>query len=144
MTSESWIALGALIFTIIAATAAAVVFLAGNKNEILARMADDKESIDEELNALRMSAYEEYKTLRKEIGDATSVARVEFGETILAMREKITQVELWTRDQLSEARHTIIGGMDMRHSIVTEEIEKVEDRVRLLELFNAGQGYKPD
>ncbi len=87
MTSESWIALGALIFTIIAAVAAAVTFLSGNKNEILQRMADDKESIDKELDTLRMSSYEEYKTLRKEIGDATSVARVEFGETILAMRE---------------------------------------------------------
>ncbi len=42
MTSESWIALGALIFTIIAAVASAVVFLAGNKNEILARMASIK------------------------------------------------------------------------------------------------------
>ncbi len=143
MTSEAWIALGALVFTILAATAAAVIFLSGSKNEILQRMADDKESIDEELMALRMSAYEEYKTLRREIGEATSVARVEFGETILAIREKITQVELWTRDQLSETRHTILGGMDMRHSIVTEEMEKIEGRIRLLELFNAGQGYKP-
>ena len=144
MTSEAWIALGALVFTILTATAAAIVFLSGSKNEILQRMADDKESIDEELKAIRMSAYEEYTTLRKEIGEATSIARVEFGETVRAIREKINEIELWTRDQLSETRHTILGGMDQRHVIAIEMIEKIEDRMRLLELFSAGKGYRSD
>jgi len=139
MTSEAWIALGALIFTIIAAVAASIVSLSNSKNEILKRMADDKESIDDELNALRMSAYEEYKTLRQEIGEATSVARVEFGETILAIREKVSQVEMWTRDQLTETRHFLIGGMDQRHAISIEKIEKSDERVRQLELKAARQ-----
>ncbi len=141
---EAWIELGALIFTILASAMGSVAILYNHKNQILTRMANDKESIDDELMALRMSAYEEYKTLRKEIGDATSIARVEFGETIRAIREKITEVELWTRDQLSETRHTLIGGMDQRHVIGIDMIEKIEDRMRLLELFSAAQGYKPD
>lgn len=141
---EAWIEIGALMFTILASAVGSVAVLYKNKNEILDRMVKDKESIDEELKAIRMSAYEEYKTLRKEIGEATSVARVEFGETIRAIREKITEVELWTRDQLSETRHTLIGGMDQRHVISIEMIEKIEDRMRLLELFSAGKGYRPD
>lgn len=141
---DAWIELGALIFTILASGMGSVAVLYKNKNEILDRMAKDKESIDDELNALRMSAYEEYKTLRKEIGDATSIARVEFGETIRGLREKINEVELWIRDQLSETRHTMIGGMDQRHVIAIEMIEKIQDRMRLLELFSAGKGYKPD
>lgn len=141
---EAWIEIGALMFTILASAVGSVAVLYKNKNEILDRMAKDKESIDEELKAIRMSAYEEYKTLRKEIGEATSVARVEFGETIRAIREKITEMELWTRDQLSETRHTLIGGMDQRHVISIEMIEKIEDRMRLLELFSAGKGYRPD
>lgn len=141
---EAWIEIGALMFTILASAVGSVAVLYKNKNEILDRMAKDKESIDEELKAIRMSAYEEYKTLRKEIGEATSIARVEFGETIRAIREKITEVELWTRDQLSETRHTLIGGMDQRHVISIEMIEKIEDRMRLLELFSAGKGYRPD
>lgn len=133
---EAWIELAALMFTILVSAMTSVAVL-------YRRMAADKESIDDELLALRMSAYEEYKTLRKEIGDATSIARVEFGETIRAIREKITEVELWVRDQMSETRHTILGGMDQRHVIALEMIEKIQDRMRLLELFAAGQGFKP-
>lgn len=144
MHDAFWIQLGALAFTILVSAMGLVAILFSHKNQILTRMSEDKKSIDDELNALRMSAYEEYKTLRQEIGDSSSIARVEFGETVLAIREKITQVELWTRDQLSETRHTLIGGMDMRHNIVTEMIEKNEDRMRLLELFCAGQGYRPE
>lgn len=144
MHDAFWIQLGALAFTIFASAISLVAILYSHKNQILHRMAEDKESIDGELTALRMSAYEEYTTLRKEIGESSSIARVEFGETVRAIREKITEVELWTRDQLSETRHTLIGGMDMRHSIAIEKIEKAEDRMRLLELFSAGQGYRPE
>ncbi len=144
MTAEAWIALGALIFTVMASAVTSVVFLVGNKNAILKQMSDDKESIDAELMAIRMSAYEEDKTLRKEIGEGTSIARVEFGETVTAIREKIREVELWTRDQLAETRHTLTGSMDMRHSINQEKMEKIDEKVRQLELFNARQGYEPE
>ncbi len=134
MTSESWIALAALIFAILGSSAAFIMALYTNKNEILRQMTDDKEALENDLQALRMSAYEEYKTLRKEIGDSATVARKEFGETVYAIREKMTQIELWIRDQLADTRHTLTGSMDMRHSIVIEKLEKNEDRVRKLEL----------
>ena len=137
MTSEAWIALGALIFTVIASAISTVVFLYGKMNA-------DKSAIEDDLQALRMSSYEEFKTLRKEIGETASIARVEFGETILAIREKISQVEMWTRDQLSETRHILLGGMDMRHNIAVEKVEETDERVRRLEIFSAAKGYVPD
>ena len=144
MTAETWITLGALVFTMFVSAVGAVAFLNKNKNEILKQMQDDKESIETELMAIRMSAYEEYKTLRKEIGDTALIARKEFGETVLAIREKVNQLELWTRDQLTETRHTFAGSMDMRHSIAIEKIEKTDDRLRQVELFAARKGYDND
>jgi hypothetical protein len=144
MTGELWAALGALIFTIFGASVASVTTLFNHKNQILEQMAKDKESTDQELMAIRMSAFEEYKTLRREIGDVASISRKEFGETIVALREKVTQVELWVRDQLTETRHTLNGSMDMRHTIVVEKLEKTDDRVRELEMFAAKRGFVSD
>ena len=131
-----WVALAALLFTVVASAISSVVFL-------YSKMSADKTSLEEDLQVLRMSSYEEFKTLRKEIGEASSVARVEFGETISAIREKVTQVELWVRDQLTETRHTLVGGTDQKHMIAIEKIEETENRVRKLEIFNASKGYVP-
>jgi len=139
---DGWIALGILVLTIIVSAIGIVAVLFKNKNVILAKMTQDKEAIDIELMGIRLSAFEEYKTVRKEINELASISRKEFGETILAMREKLTQIELWVRDQLSDTRHTLVGGMDMRHSIALEMIEKMQDRLRALELLIAGQGIK--
>ena len=105
-----------------------------NRNQILNRIEKNKEELNEELAAIRISAYEEYKILRKEMVDATTMAYREFGETVFGIREKVTQVELWIRDELKETRHTLQGGMDMRHSITDEKMEKISDRVRQLEI----------
>lgn len=84
-----------------------------------------------------MSAYEEYKTLRHEMHEGASMSYREFGESVAAIREKVTQVELWIRDQLSNTRHTLGGSMDMRHSIVEEKLEAINERLRQLELSGA-------
>lgn len=131
-----WVALAALIFTVIASAVSSVVFL-------YSKMNSDKKELEDDLQVLRMSSYEEFKTLRKEIGEASSIARMEFGETISAIREKVTQVELWMRDQLSQTRHTLIGGTDQKHMIAIEKIEETDNRVRKLEIFNASKGYVP-
>lgn len=131
-----WVEVAALMFTILASAVGSVTVLYN-------RMAKDKKSIDDELLALRMSAYEEYKTLRKELGDATSIARVEFGETVHAIREKVTEVELWTRDQLANTRHNMMGGVDQRFLTITDMVDKVEERMRQLELHSARQGSHP-
>jgi hypothetical protein len=144
MTGELWAALGALIFAVLGGSVTSVATLFNHKNQILEQMAKDKESTDQELMAIRMSAFEEYKTLRREIGEVASISRKEFGETIVALREKVTQVELWVRDQLTETRHTLTGSMDMRHTIVVEKLEKTDDRVRELELFAAQRGFNAD
>jgi hypothetical protein len=129
-----WIAFGALCTAIVGAFAGIAYRQADNRNRILERMSANKDELNEELSAIRISAYEEYKILRKEMVDATTMAYREFGETVFGIREKVTQVELWIRDELKDTRHTLQGGMDMRHSITDEKIEKVSDRVRQLEI----------
>ena len=136
MGVQEWIAFGALCVAIIGCFLGIMSRQTDNRNQILNRIEKNKEELNEELAAIRISAYEEYKILRKEMVDATTMAYREFGETVFGIREKVTQVELWIRDELKDTRHTLQGGMDMRHSITDEKIEKVSDRVRQLEIGN--------
>lgn len=144
MSSEFWIAGAGLIFSIFVSAGGVIWKLAENKAAILEKLDDHKEQIDEELTAIRLSAYEEYKTLRKEIADGSALARREFGETVNAIREKVAQIELWTRDQLTETRHSLRGAIDMRWQIAEEKFERLDERIRQLELFEARYlGVKP-
>ena len=132
--AQEWIAFGALCTAIIGCFVGIMSRQTDNRNQILNRIEKNKEELNEELAAIRISAFEEYKILRKELTDTMSAAYREFGETVYGIREKVTQVELWIRDELKDTRHTLQGGMDMRHSITDEKIEKVSDRVRQLEI----------
>ena len=134
MGVQEWIAFGALCVAIIGCFLGIMSRQTDNRNQILSRIEQNKEELNDELSAIRISAYEEYKILRKEMADTATVAYREFGETVYGIREKVTQVELWIRDELKDTRHTLQGGMDMRHSITDEKIEKVSDRVRQLEI----------
>ena len=134
MGIQEWIAFGALCVAIIGCFLGIMSRQTDNRNQILSRIEQNKEELNDELSAIRISAYEEYKILRKEMSDTATVAYREFGETVYGIREKVTQVELWIRDELKDTRHTLQGGMDMRHSITDEKIEKVSDRVRQLEI----------
>lgn len=143
MGTGEWIAFATLIFTISMTGIGVATRLGNNKQEILTQMSKNKEELDDELTAIRIASYEEYKTLRKEMGDASSLSSREFGETIHAIRAKITEVELWARDQFKDTRHTFYGAMDMRHSMITERIEKTDERVRQIELTSAAKfGFK--
>ena len=133
MSAEAWIAMAALVFTMFTTTVGATTV-------ILTKINRNKEALDQDLDALRMSAYEEYKTLRREIAEVSSISRREFGESVAAIREKVTQVELWIRDQLSETRHTLTGSMDMRYSIIEEKLDGINERLRELELSIAARG----
>lgn len=136
MGVQEWIAFGALVVAIIGAFLGIASRQTDNRNQILTRIEKNKEELNDELAAIRISSYEEYKVLRKELADTVSLAYREFGETVHGIREKVTEVELWIRDELKDTRHTLQGGMDMRHSITDEKIEKVSDRVRQLEIGN--------
>jgi hypothetical protein len=129
-----WIAFGALCVAITGTLSLMMSRQASNRDQILSRIEKNKEELKEELAAIRSAAYEEYTTLRREMSETMSAAYREFGETVYGIREKVTQVELWIRDELKNTRHTLQGGMDMRHSITDEKIEKVSDRVRQLEI----------
>jgi len=134
MVTQEWIAFGGLCVLIAGAFLGIFYRQTDNRNQILNRIEKNKEELNDELSALRSAAYEEYKILRKEMAETTNVAYREFGETVFGIREKVTQVELWIRDELKDTRHTLQGGMDQRHSITDEKIEKVSDRVRQLEI----------
>jgi hypothetical protein len=131
-----WIAFGALCVAIVGTLSLMMSRQTDNRNQILSRIEKNNKELKEELAAIRAAAYEEYTTLRREMSDTMSAAYREFGETVYGIREKVTQVELWIRDELKDTRHTLQGGMDMRHSITDEKIEKVSDRVRQLEIGN--------
>lgn len=134
-----------MIFAIFVAAGGIIWRLAENKAAILDRLDEHKEQIDDELTAIRTAAFTEYQILRKEMVDSSAIARKEFGDTIHAIREKVVQVELWVRDEFKNTRHTFYGALDMRHQIVLEKIEKVEERSRQLELFQARHfGMKSD
>jgi len=134
MGVAEWIAFGTLCVAIAAAFLGIMSRQTDNRDQILNRIEKNKEELNNELSAIRSAAYEEYQILRKEMSDTATVAYREFGETVYGIREKVTQVELWVRDELKETRHTLQGGMDMRHSVADEKIEKVSDRVRQLEI----------
>ena len=134
MGAQEWIAFGALCVAILGAFAGIAYRQGDNRNQILNRIEKNKEELNGELSAIRSSAYEEYTILRKEIADSTSLAYREFGETIYGIREKVTKVELWIRDELKDTRHTLQSGMDVRHQMALDGIKEVDDRVRQLEI----------
>lgn len=137
MGITEWIAGAGLIVVLLTCTGGVIWRLAENKVAILDRLDEHKEQIDNELTAIRVSAYKEYQILRKEMVDATTIARREFGDSLAALREKVVQVELFIRDQLRETRHTLQGAIDMRHQIMEDKLEKTEERLRELELNSA-------
>lgn len=137
MGPGEWIALGALIVTILIASGGIIAKLTSNNIVVLEKIAENKDHLDDELMAMRIASYEEFKILRKEMSDASFNDHREFGESLAAIREKVNQIELWTRDQLKETRHSLSGSMDMRYSIIDEKIEKTNERVRLIEIDNA-------
>lgn len=130
MAAEVWVALFTLVFTILTSAVGSVVV-------ILNRISDNKEQLDTELTAIRIAAYEEYKILRREMQDGSQRSSVEFGESIKAIREKVTQVEIWFRDEISKVRHTLTGGMDMRYSLLEQRLDEIDKSVKSLEIENA-------
>lgn len=139
MGVPEWIAFGGLCVAIIGTLSLMMSRQTANRDQILNRIETNKEELNKELVAIRTAAYEEYTTLRKEISESISLAYREFGETVYGIREKVTQVELWVRDQLKETRHTLQSGMDMRHQIALNGIKEVDDRVRQLEIGKASK-----
>jgi hypothetical protein len=131
---SEWLAGAGLLLTIML-TGGGVIWKVGEiQRTILTRMAGNKEELDNDLNLLRMAAYEEYKILRREMQEASSMAYREFGKTAEGLREKLADVELWTRDQIRDNRHE-----------VDVKIEKSGERIRQLELFQAREkGFRPD
>ena len=129
-----WIAFAGLCVATIGMLSLMMSRQTANRDQILHRIETNKEELNKELVAIRTAAYEEYTTLRKEISESSSLTYREFGETVHGIRQKVTEVELWVRDQLRDTRHTLQSGMDMRHQIALDGIKEVDDRIRQLEI----------
>ena len=140
MGPPEWIALAALIVTITVAAGGVVAKAGKDKDEILQKIAENKSELDGELGASRMAAYEEYKTLRSEMNEGSNKSYHAFGDSIAAIREKVVQVEFWTRDRFTEMNRSMMVSMDMRYGIIDERFEKVNERLRQLELSDAKDG----
>ena len=97
-----WVAFAALMFTILTVSGGGIwaLFskLEANRIALENTLSDHKENLDNEIEIIRTAAFAEYKELRHEMNDGWAKAYLEFGEGPKAMREKITQVELFMRD----------------------------------------------
>lgn len=137
MDASQWIAFGSLLFVIASGGIGVVVVLYNNKTAILDRMAINKSELEQDLNAIRMAAYEEYRTLRREMQEASKQASSEFGEALKAIREKIIQVEFWTRDQIQNTRSALYTKLDDMRVELSLRSDRIEERIRQLEMFTA-------
>lgn len=142
MGNSEWIALGALIVAIVGSASGIMLKLADNRNAILARISENKEAIDDELTAMRQASYQEYTELRREIEDTSAKAYREFGESLLAIREKVNQIEIWILNELKDTRHTLTGAIDVRHQMMNDRIEALNDRIRQVEIEQARSGLR--
>lgn len=127
MSAEVWIAGAGLIITILISAATIVWKLGEVKASVLEVIAEHREQLDAELTAMRTAAYEEYKILRKELNDTSAQTYREFGETVQAVREKINQVELWVRDQLS--LHLLKKDFERDHDHIRDALKTLSDTV---------------
>lgn len=100
MAAEVWIAGAGLLVTIFIAAGSVIWKLSENKGEILRAIAKQKDDFDAELTAIRQAAFIEYKDLRREVDDKIEKVYREVGEAPKALREHVTQMELWMRDNL--------------------------------------------
>lgn len=126
-TMEAWVALAGFLFAILTSIVTATAM-------ILGKISYNKEALDVELTALRQAAFEEYKILRREMNDLSTITYREFGESLLALRTKVTEVEIWVRDELTKTRHTLTGSMDMRYHMLEQKLEDIDKRVREMEI----------
>lgn len=133
-TPEFWLAFAGLVATIAFSAIGLGMKAANNRNLIIEKINANKGELEDDLSAMRIAAYEEYKLLRKEIESTSSQAYREFGESLMAIREKVVQIELWIRDELKDTRHSLQGSMDMRYQILKQEIDRVDERVRKMEI----------
>lgn len=116
--------------------------LADNRNAILGKIGENKEAIDDELTAMRQAAYKEYTELRREIEETSAKAYREFGESLLAIRTKVNQIEVWILNELKDTRHTLMGSIDMRHQKMDDKIEALNERIRQVEIEQARSGLR--
>lgn len=137
MGVQEWVALGGLILALFTAAGGIVLKLVDNKNAILEKISENKEALDAELLGIRMAAFKEYEILRREINDTSATSYRDFGESLAAIREKVTQIELWIRDELRDTRHTLQGAIDMRHQIMGNKLDAMDERVRKVEIEQA-------
>lgn len=129
-----WITFASLMFTILTSVIVVSAKSANNKNEILDKINITKDDLDNELTAIRMAAYEEYKILRREMAESSNLAYREFGESLRAIREKTNQIEIWFRDELAKTRLAIINSTDIKCQEIKDNIDDLEDRVRKVEI----------
>ena len=142
MTAEWWLAGAGLLITIMITGGGIIWKLSEVKASIMEEIVKHRDELDAEVSMVRLAAYEEYKTLRREANEVSAQTYREFGESVAAVREKLNQVEIWVRDQFSlhllkadyergqdqilDALKRLGEGMDRRFSKIEEKFDSRE------------------
>lgn len=144
-SGSAWIAFAALMVTILTVSGGGLWALFSrmdtNKNISMRQVEQVKQSFDTELEVIRLAAYTEYKELRREMNDGWGKAYLEFGEAPKALREKISQVELFMRDtyvpfkiyergqdQVLETIRAFASQSEKKFDMIEKKLDKLAER----------------
>lgn len=144
MSPQVWVAFAALMVTVlvVSGTGLWVLFskLESNRTSLEQALLRNKDDLDNEIEAIRAAAYAEYKELRREMSDGIQRAYLEFGEAPKALREKMTQLELFMRDtylpkrdyeraqdQIAEALKDFEKHLETRLGSFEKKLDKIAD-----------------
>lgn len=109
MTIETWLAIAGFVLAALGQFGGLVWWIRGQREEHRLELAQIKQDV--------FSALAKFKT---ETAADHDTSKREFGETVQAVRQKINDVELWTRDNLVDKR---------TFDLVTNRIEQAVSRL---------------
>lgn len=87
------------------------------------------------LGRMQAALTEAVLTHKREVGEEFSIVRREFGEAVSALRQKVTDVEIWSRDNFArrDSVHTLGGRLETQMMQLEErlsgQLEKLDKRL---------------
>lgn len=147
MDASFWIAFAALIFTILTVSGGGLAALfnrmESNNRDIVEQISALKSNLDSETEAIRTAAFVEYRELRREMNDGWGKAYLEFGEAPKALREKLSQVELFMRDEFVSKREydkdqkRLFDMLKALGESIEKRLDRIDQRLEKRESANA-------
>lgn len=101
MNWQLWIAATGLLFTVSISAGTIIWRLADVRALLVNEITSLRQEIEKEIAVNKLSTVQEHELLRRELHEVVDRRSREYGECVSAVRVKVTQVELWIRDQLA-------------------------------------------